>query len=50
MKVYLVKDYDTVYGVYATKEKAEQAAKEANHLAACGGHRTWFGVDEYEVK
>lgn len=50
MKVYIVKMNGSIWGVYATKEAAEAAKKEANLDAEMGG--TWGGymVKEYEVE
>lgn len=50
MKVYIVKMNGSIWGVYATKEAAEEAKKDANLDAEMGG--TWgaYMVKEYEVE
>lgn len=50
MKVYIVKDWTHIWGVYATKEAAEAAEKEANIDAEMAGGRGGYGVTEHEVE
>lgn len=50
MKVYIVKMNGNIWGVYATKEAAEAAKKEANLDAEMGGTWGGYGIGEYEVE
>ena len=49
-KVYIVRNYNRIWGVYATKEKAEEERKHAQMDAEMGGNFTIYGIEEYEVE
>lgn len=50
MKVYIVISYVTIWGVYASKEKAEKEREKAQMDANFRGDPAFYTVDEYEVK
>ena len=50
MKVYVVKSYNWLYGIYSTKEKAEEAKKEANWKDEMSGGRGGYAVKEMEIQ
>ena len=50
MKVYVVKSYDYLYGIYSTEEKAEKAKEEANWREEMNGGRGGYVVKEMEVQ
>lgn len=50
MKVYVVKSYDYLYGIYSTEEKAEKAKEEANWKEEMSGGYGCYTVREMEVQ
>ena len=50
MTVYVVKSYDNLYGIYSTKEKAEEAKKEANWKNEVSGGRGGYVVKEMKIQ
>ena len=49
-KVYIVKSYENIWGVYTTKEIAEKGRKKAQRNAEMGGSHAIYRIEEYEVK
>ena len=50
MTAYIVKNLDHIYGVYADKATAEEAAKKANWFDGKPGYCGGYMVRAYEVK
>lgn len=49
-KVYIVRSYDKIWGVYATEKAAEEARKIAQRNAEMSGSHAYYGVEEYKVE
>lgn len=49
MKVYIVKGYEGIWGVYVSYEDAEKARKEAQYDAEMSGSHAIYGIEEHEV-
>lgn len=50
MKVYIVKANGNIWGVYANKEAAEEARKDAQLDSEMSGSRAIYRVEEHEVE
>jgi len=50
MKIWIVKDCEGIFGVYATEAAAKKAKKEANWQADMEGKHGFYGIEVHEIQ